>query len=86
MHEEIHCRKGIFIGIQNVILNQCMARIHVLKPHEVVRLLEALGFREIPQCCSHKQFHHADSRQILLKQIAKDLGLSRDKLLQARSK
>jgi predicted RNA binding protein YcfA (HicA-like mRNA interferase family) len=61
----------------------------VLKPHEVVTLLVKLGFIEIRQRGSHKQFHHEDGRcttvpfhkgrdisPILLRQIAKDIALS----------
>jgi predicted RNA binding protein YcfA (HicA-like mRNA interferase family) len=33
-----------------------------LKPREVVALLEALGFIEVRQRGSHKQFRHADRR------------------------
>jgi predicted RNA binding protein YcfA (HicA-like mRNA interferase family) len=63
-----------------------------------VALLESLGFREARQRGSHKQFKHADGRQttvpfhvgrdispVLLRQIAKDIGLSIEELLQAKA-
>jgi predicted RNA binding protein YcfA (HicA-like mRNA interferase family) len=65
-----------------------------LKPREVVALLEALGFVEIRQRGSHKQFRHADGRgttvpfhagrdisPTLLRKIAKDVGLTAEQLL-----
>jgi len=71
-----------------------MGSLPVLKPREIVLLLETLGFIEIRQRGSHKQFRHADSRcttvpfhagrdisPILLRQIAKDIGLSVDEFL-----
>jgi predicted RNA binding protein YcfA (HicA-like mRNA interferase family) len=71
-----------------------MGQLPVLKPREVVFLLEALGFVEVRQRGSHKQFRHTDGRcttvpfhagrdisPILLRQIAKDIGLSIDKFL-----
>lgn len=71
-----------------------MGNIPVLKPREVVLLLEILGFVEVRQRGSHKQFRHADGRcttvpfhagrdisPILLRQIAKDIGLSMDNFL-----
>lgn len=74
-----------------------MPGIPVLKPREVVSLLQALGFVEVRQRGSHKQFRHPDGRcttvpfhagrdisPILLRQIAKDIGLSVDELLRNR--
>mgnify|MGYP003587204656 CR=1 FL=1 len=71
-----------------------MGNLPILKPREVVTLLEALGFTEVRQCGSHKQFCHSDGRcttvpfhagrdvsPILLRQIAKDVGLTVDELL-----
>jgi len=65
-----------------------------LKPREVVALLEALGFAEIRQRGSHKQFRHADGRgttvpfhagrdisPTLLRKIAKDVRLTPEQLL-----
>jgi len=74
-----------------------MGHIPVLKPHEVVAILVALGFSEVRQRGSHKQFRDANGRcttvpfhqgrdisPILLRQIAKDIGLSMDEFLQRR--
>jgi predicted RNA binding protein YcfA (HicA-like mRNA interferase family) len=74
-----------------------MGSIPVLKPRELVILLEILGFIEVRQRGSHKQFRHSDGRcttvpfhagrdlsPILLRQIAKDIGLSVDELLKSR--
>ena len=69
----------------------------VLKPREVVALLEAHGFREVRQRGSHKQFRHEDGRTttvpfhagrdispVLLRKIAADIHLTVDELLAAR--
>jgi predicted RNA binding protein YcfA (HicA-like mRNA interferase family) len=74
-----------------------MANVPVLKPREVIRLLESLGFVEVRQTGSHMQFRHADGRgttvpfhqgrdisPILLRQIARDIGLTVDELLRNR--
>lgn len=66
-----------------------MPRPPVLKPREVVAILRTLGFEEVRQRGSHKQFRHPDGRfttvpfhegrdisPILLRQIAKDIGLT----------
>ena len=71
-----------------------MGNLPILKPREVVVWLEALGFTEVRQRGSHKQFRHSDGRcttvpfhagrdvsPILLRQIAKDIGLAVDELL-----
>ena len=73
-----------------------MPKVPVLKLGEVVRLLAALGFREVRQRGSHKQYRHADGRAttvpfhkgrdispILLRQIARDIGLTVEELIQA---
>ncbi len=39
-----------------------MGNIPVLKPQEVVKILKNLGFAEIRQKGSHKQFRHPDGR------------------------
>ena len=75
-----------------------MGNIPVLKPREVVALLEILGFAEIRQRGSHKQFRHSDGRcttvpfhagrdisPILLQQIAKDIGLTVEVLLKLQA-
>jgi predicted RNA binding protein YcfA (HicA-like mRNA interferase family) len=74
-----------------------MPGIPVLKPREVIAILNALGFVEVRQRGSHKQFRHPDGRAttvpmhggrdispILLRQIAKDIGLTVQQLLQHR--
>ena len=74
-----------------------MPGVPVLKPREVVSILAALGFVELRQRGSHKQFRHPDGRAttvpfhagrdispILLRQIAKDIGLAVDDLLTHR--
>ena len=71
-----------------------VGRIPVLKPQEVVRLLQLLGFREVRQRGSHKQFRHDDKRAttvpfhqgqdispILLRKIAQDIGITVERLL-----
>lgn len=73
-----------------------MGNTPILKPREIVLLLELLGFVEVRQRGSHKQFRHADGRcttvpfhagrdisPILLRQITKDIGLSIDDFLKA---
>ena len=74
-----------------------MPGIPVLKPREVVSILSALGFAEVRQRGSHKQFRHPDGRSttvpfhpgrdvspILLRQIAKDIGLTVEVFLEHR--
>jgi predicted RNA binding protein YcfA (HicA-like mRNA interferase family) len=39
-----------------------MSNIPVLKPQEIVRILENLEFVEVRQKGSHKQFRHEDGR------------------------
>jgi predicted RNA binding protein YcfA (HicA-like mRNA interferase family) len=71
-----------------------MAKLPVLKPHEVVARLEELGFVEVRQRGSHKQFRHPDVRgttvpfhkgrdisPILPRQIACDIGLSAEEFV-----
>ncbi len=73
-----------------------MAKVPPLKPQEIVRLLALLGFSEVRQRGSHKQFRHADGRAttvpfhqgrdvspILLRQIARDIGIAVEELLNA---
>ena len=65
-----------------------MGDVPVLKPAEVVAILERLGFRETRQKGGHKQFRHADGRgttvpfhqgrdisPILLRQIVRNIGM-----------
>jgi predicted RNA binding protein YcfA (HicA-like mRNA interferase family) len=69
----------------------------VLKSREVVALLAKLGFAEVRQRGSHRQFRHTDGRgttvpfhqgrdisPTLLRQIAKDIDLSLDDFLAAQ--
>ncbi|HET7456425.1 MAG TPA: type II toxin-antitoxin system HicA family toxin [Gemmatimonadaceae bacterium] len=66
----------------------------VLKPREVIALLTRHGFTEARQRRSHKQFRHLDGRSTtvpvhagrdiaptLLRQIARDVGLTLDEFL-----
>lgn len=65
-----------------------MSNIPVLKPTEIISILIKLGFSEIRQKGSHKQFKHTDGRQttvpfhkgrdispILLKKICTDINI-----------
>lgn len=74
-----------------------MVKHPVLKPREVVAVLEKLGFAEARQRGSHKQYRHPDGRSttvpfhkgqdispILLRQIAKDIGLTVEEMLKYR--
>jgi predicted RNA binding protein YcfA (HicA-like mRNA interferase family) len=74
-----------------------VAKAPVLKPKEVVAILNNIGFVEVRQRGSHKQFRHADGRcttvpfhsgrdisPLLLRQIAKDTGLSLEEFLEHR--
>jgi predicted RNA binding protein YcfA (HicA-like mRNA interferase family) len=74
-----------------------MSNIPVLKPQEIIRILENLGFVEVRQKGSHKQFRHEDgrgttvpfhkSRDIsprLLRQIASDVELTVEQFLESR--
>ena len=71
-----------------------MGNYPVLKAKEVTAILERLGFVEVRQRGSHKQFRHTDGRcttvplhsgrdisPILLRHIAKDIGLTIEELL-----
>jgi predicted RNA binding protein YcfA (HicA-like mRNA interferase family) len=75
-----------------------MAKAPVLKPREVAGMLERLGFAEVRQRGAHKQFRHADGRAttvpfhagrdispVLVRKIARDIGLSVEAFLQART-
>lgn len=74
-----------------------MGSIPVLKPQEVVQILRTLGFEEVRQRGSHKQFRHADGRvttvpfhkgrdisPTLLRKIAQDVGLQVEEMLSQR--
>ena len=74
-----------------------MGKIPVLKAREVASILTKIGFAEVRQKGSHKQFRHADGRfttlpfhsgrdisPILFRQIAKDIGMTAEELLRNR--
>lgn len=74
-----------------------MTKIPILKPREVVAILKKLGFQEVRQKGSHRQYRHEDGRcttvpfhsgrdisPILLRQIAKDIALTIDEFLKYR--
>ena len=73
-----------------------MPRPPVLKPREVIARLERLGFVEVRQRGSHKQFRHPDGRAttvpvhagrdispILVRQICRDIRLSVTEFLES---
>jgi len=63
-----------------------MGKIPVLKPKEVASILSRLGFEEVRQRGSHKQFCHPnrDISPILLRQISKDIGLTVEEFIRNR--
>jgi predicted RNA binding protein YcfA (HicA-like mRNA interferase family) len=74
-----------------------MGNVPVLKAAEVIAILQRLGFSEVRQRGSHKQLRNAqgqvttvpvhqgrDISPILLRQIAKDVGLTVDQFLLKR--
>ncbi|MFH0870920.1 MAG: type II toxin-antitoxin system HicA family toxin [bacterium] len=74
-----------------------MGKHPVLSAREVEAILEKLGFEAVRQRGSHKQYRHPDSRcttvpfhggrdisPVLLRQIAKDIGLTVEDLLKYR--
>jgi predicted RNA binding protein YcfA (HicA-like mRNA interferase family) len=74
-----------------------MPRVPVLKPNEVIGILRRLGFSEVRQRGSHKQFRHPDGRcttvpchrgrevsPILLRQVARDVHVTVEELLRYR--
>jgi predicted RNA binding protein YcfA (HicA-like mRNA interferase family) len=74
-----------------------MGKYPVLKPRETAAILEKLGFVEVRQIGSHRQYRHPDGRcttvpfhkgrdisPILLRQIAQDIGLTVEDLLKHR--
>ena len=74
-----------------------MSSLPVLKPREVVRILENIGFVEVRQRGSHRQYRHADGRGTtvpfhtgrdiappLLRQIAKDIGMTAQEFISHR--
>ena len=74
-----------------------MGSLPILKPREVVRILERMGFVEVRQRGSHKQFKHSDGRfttvpmhqgrdisPFLLRKIAEDIRSTADEMLKHR--
>jgi len=74
-----------------------MGNIPVLKPQEVIKILEGLESVKVRQRGSHKQFRHADGRGTtvplhkgrdisppLLRKIASDIHLTTEELLSHR--
>lgn len=74
-----------------------MGKHPVLKAKEVAAILEGLGFVEARQRGSHKQYRHPDGRcttvpfhggrdisPVLLRQIAKDIGITVEEMLHNR--
>ena len=71
-------------------------RLPTLKAREVVTFLQVLGFKQVRQRGSHKQFRHPDGRvttvpvhsgdfsPILLKQILRDIEVSVEEFLASR--
>ena len=73
-----------------------MGSVPVLKPREIVEVLVALGFVEVRQRGSHKQFRHhgrvttvpfhkgRDISPTLLRKIVSDIGLTVSEFLEHR--
>ena len=74
-----------------------MGTIPVLKAREVAALLVQLGFQEVRQRGSHRQYRHPDGRgttvpfhtgrdisPTLLRKIARDIGITVEDLLEHR--
>ena len=74
-----------------------MAKPPVLKARVVAGILERLGFVEVRRRGSHRQYRHPDGRgttvpfhpgrdvsPLLLRQIAKDIGLMIDEFIEHR--
>jgi predicted RNA binding protein YcfA (HicA-like mRNA interferase family) len=74
-----------------------MGQLPVLSSREVIAVLGKLGFEEVRQRGSHKQFRHADGRRatvpvhagrdiapLLLRQIIKDIRVTAEEFLRHR--
>lgn len=74
-----------------------MPKAPVLKSRDVSKILLNLGFKEVRQRGSHKQYRHPDGRgttvpyhagrdisPILLRQIARDIGMTIDEFIAKR--
>ena len=73
------------------------AGLPILRPREVAAILNRLGFVEVRQRGSHRQYRHPDGRgttvpfhegrdisPILMRQIARDIGLTVEEFLSNR--
>ena len=71
-----------------------MGSLPVMKPREVAAHLMRLGFEEVRQRGSHRQYRHADGRgttvpfhsgrdisPTLLRKIARDIGITAEELI-----
>ncbi|MFQ5521169.1 MAG: type II toxin-antitoxin system HicA family toxin [Candidatus Methylomirabilia bacterium] len=71
-----------------------MGRLPVLSAREIIAVLRKMGFEEVRQRGSHKQFKHADGRRttvpvhggrdispLLLRQIIRDIRSTREEFL-----
>ena len=74
-----------------------MGQLPVLNSREVIAILGKLGFEEVRQRGSHKQFRHADGRRttvpvhvgrdialLLLRQIIRDIRMTPEEFLRHR--
>jgi predicted RNA binding protein YcfA (HicA-like mRNA interferase family) len=74
-----------------------MGTLPVLKPREVIAILNKLGFVEVRQRGSHKQYRHPDGRCTtvpfhknrdispnLLRQITRDIRITVEEMLASR--
>ncbi len=74
-----------------------MGQLPVLSSREVIAILERMGFEEVRQRGSHKQFRHSDGRRttvpvhggrdlapLLLRQIIKDIRTTPEEFLRHR--
>lgn len=77
--------------------SQLVTNVPPLKPREVIAILHKLGFAEVRQRGSHKQFRHPDGRvttvpvhlgrdisPILVRRIAEEIGMRVDDFLRQR--
>jgi predicted RNA binding protein YcfA (HicA-like mRNA interferase family) len=74
-----------------------MGQLPVLNAREVIAILDRMGFEEVRQRGSHKQFRHPDGRRttvpvhggrdiapLLLRQIIKDIRVTSEEFLRHR--
>ena len=89
--------KQVLIRCTLNLPQSAMGKVPVLSPQEVIKILRRLGFEEVRQRGSHKQFRHPDGRgttvpfhkgrditPTLLRKIARDIGLTVDQFLEHR--